>query len=120
MKTAALPALHTAMNWPSAMADSDEWSSRALSSTWMQIFVRISPIFLSTIDLDEPLCTLAHIVNPCPNGFQKIGQCQINRHEKCFDLMCILEKVNESLLRYGNPDMLILGTLKIKFLISSF
>ena len=33
--------------------------------------------------------------------------------------MCILEKVRESLLRYGNPDMLILGTLKIKLQISS-
>ena len=36
----------------------------------------------------------------------------VNGNEKCFDLMCISEKVNESLLRYGNPDMHFLGTLK--------
>ena len=42
----------------------------------------------------------------------KIRLRQINRHEKSFDLMCILEKVSEPLLRYANPDILILETLK--------
>ena len=55
-----------------------------------------------------------------PQWFLKIGQRQINGHERCFDLMCILEKVIESLLRYGNPDVVILGTLKNKYQISSF
>ena len=34
--------------------------------------------------------------------------------------MCILEKVSQPLLRYGNPDIQILGTLKNKFQISIF
>ena len=34
--------------------------------------------------------------------------------------MCILEKVSQPLLRYGNPDIQILGTLKNKFKISIF
>ena len=34
--------------------------------------------------------------------------------------MCILEKVSQPLLRYGNPDIQILGTLKNKFQISIY
>ena len=30
----------------------------------------------------------------------------VSRDEKCFDLMCISRKVSESLLRYGNPELL--------------
>ena len=44
----------------------------------------------------------------------------MNGHGKCFDLMCILDNVSDSLLRYGNPDIKILGTLKSKFRISDF
>ena len=52
--------------------------------------------------------------------FNRIRWCQINGHEKSFDLMCISEKVNQPLLRYGNPDIQILGTLKNKFRITIF
>ena len=38
----------------------------------------------------------------------------MNGTEKCFILIDMSEKVNKSLLRYGSPDMLFLGTQKNK------
>ena len=36
-----------------------------------------------------------------------------NSYEKCFNLICILRKVSEGLLRYGNPDMPFLTKIDI-------
>ena len=53
-------------------------------------------------------------------GFQEFRLLRMNRSEKCFKMRCILSKSYEGFKRYGNPDILFLGTLKNKFHILAF
>ena len=52
--------------------------------------------------------------------FQEFRLLHINGSEECFKMRCIAPNSYAPFLRYGNPDILFLGTLKNKFHILAF
>ena len=67
-------------------------------------------VWLGRLDEEISWCSMNGTPNTVRFWVKKLAHPKfyfgVSRDEKCFDLMCISRKVSESLLRYGNPELL--------------